>query len=249
MKPRTLFTRLHDCYGPQGWWPTTPKNEITPRYYPGATRRRLSDRERWEIVVGAILTQNTSWRNAEQALAALARRRIRTPRQLRGLAVRQLAEVIRSSGYYNQKAERLHGLAGHVVENYGGSTAAMLRRPTDSLRGELLSLKGIGPETADSILLYAGRHPCFVVDAYTRRICSRLGWTGNGAGYEELQTLFTSALPADAGLFEEYHALLVRHAVERCRATPDCRGCCLRRGCRFPKDQRAARERAAHGKD
>ena len=216
-----------------------PEKRDHPRYYPGATRRRLSDRERWEIVVGAILTQNTSWRNAEQALAALARRRIRTPLQLRGLGVRQLAEVIRSSGYYNQKAERLHGLAGHVVENYRGSTAAMLRLPTDSLRGELLSLKGIGPETADSILLYAGRHPCFVVDAYTRRICSRLGWVENGAGYEELQTLFTSALPADAGLFEEYHALLVRHAVERCRATPECRGCCLRRSCRFPKDQKS----------
>ena len=234
LKPATIFKRLYACYGPQGWWPLTPIDELVPKYHPDVVHHVLNDIERWEIIVGSILTQNTTWHNAEQSLIALSHNNIRSPQSLYGTKVEDLAELIRPSRYYNQKAERLRNLAAYIIVHHKGNITSMLSQPTEPLRLELLALKGIGPETADSILLYAGQHPSFVIDAFTRRICSRLGWVEATAGYTELQTMFMSALPRDFAMFSEYHALLVRHAVERCRVKPNCVGCCLRRACLYP---------------
>ncbi|MFH1568322.1 MAG: hypothetical protein ABIL09_10040 [Gemmatimonadota bacterium] len=231
LRLRRLYGRLMEHYGPQGWWPTTPPEGTRPRYYPGDPLRSLTDEARWEIAAGAILTQNTAWRNAEQALVALTARGARQPRSLLALGDAELATLLRPSGYYNQKARRLRGLAAHVVERHGGRLDAWLGRPPGELRGELLGLDGIGPETADCILLYAAGYPFFVIDAFTRRICSRLGLVDEGVGYGPLQELFTQALPAEAAAYNECHALLVRHAVVACRARPRCEDCPLRRGC------------------
>lgn len=234
---RRLYQQLHRHFGPQGWWPTTPPGETRPRYYPGQVGRSLSEGERWEIAVGALLTQNTAWRNAELALEVLHRNGALALTELAGLEEHQLAALIRPSGYYNQKARRLQHLAGHLATHHQGELGRLLAGPTGAVRPELLALPGIGPETADSILLYAGDHPVFVVDAYTRRICSRLGWVEEGIGYAALQGLFTKHLPARAALFNEYHALLVRHAISYCRPRPLCGECPLRRRCRYGQAQ------------
>ncbi len=226
-----VYDRLLEQYGSQGWWPTTPPGTTTPRYFPGQPDRRLTAIQQWEIVVGAILTQNTSWSNATLALENLLRHGHLTLDRIRGLPHAELAELIRPARYYNQKARHLQELADYVDDNYGNDLAAMLCRPHDELRPELLARRGIGPETADSILLYAAGHPAFVIDAFARRICARLGWVAEGVSYAALQTLFTSCLPRDTDLFNEYHALVVRHAGEHCRPVPVCSGCCLRRMC------------------
>lgn len=150
---------------------------------------------------------------------------------IRRLPHAELAQLIRPARYYNQKARHLQELATYVLERERDDVAAMLRRPHDELRPELLARRGIGPETADSILLYAAGHPAFVIDAFARRICARLGWVKEGVSYPALQSLFVSGLPRDADLFNEFHALIVRHAGEHCRPAPLCSSCCLRRMC------------------
>ena len=229
---RNTYRQLYEHFGPQGWWPTTPPGDIRARYYPG-TARLLDEPQQWEIIVGAVLTQNTAWRNVEQALEALSAHQALELAALHALEVDELAALIRPSLYYNQKARRLQDIASYIIENYCGSVAALLRRPAPPLRRELLSLKGIGPETADSILLYAAGYPFFVVDAYTRRISSRLGLVAEDATYTELQALFMDKLPSDSDLFNEYHALLVRHAVTYCKKNPRCDSCFLKSHCRY----------------
>ena len=241
-KPRTnppldrIYQQLYEHFGPQGWWPTTPSGQTRPRYYPGVDHRNLSPSEQWEIIVGALLTQNTAWHNVEQALAALSARRALDLEALQNMDLDELALLIRPSGYYNQKAHRLQHIARYIAEHYEGNIASLLGRPVAPLRRELLALKGIGPETADSILLYAARYPVFVVDAYTRRICARLGLAEEQASYSALQALFVDKLPADPVLFNEYHALLVKHATVYCRARPQCPSCCLKRRCQYAKN-------------
>lgn len=238
---RARLRQLYDCllgqYGPQGWWPTTPLNGDEPRYYPEGRDGALRPEEQWEIAVGAVLTQNTAWRNAEQALIRLAAGGVRHPAALLALKCADVAELVRPSGYYNQKTRRLRGLAGHIAATHGGCVERWLGRPPDLLRSELLELKGIGPETADCILLYAAGYPYFVIDAFTRRICSRLGLIDEVIKYAELQDLFTRSLPRDTAVYNEYHALLVRHAVESCRVRPRCAGCCLRPSCPLGRQQ------------
>ena len=229
---RNTYQQLYEHFGPQGWWPTTPPGDIRARYYPGITRL-LDEPQQWEIIVGAVLTQNTAWHNVEQALEALSARQALELAALHALEVDELAALIRPSLYYNQKARRLQDIASYIIENYCGSVAALLQRPGKPLRRELLSLKGIGPETADSILLYAAGYPFFVVDAYTRRLSSRLGLAAEDATYAELQALFMDKLPSDSDLFNEYHALLVQHAVTYCRKKPRCDSCCLKSHCRY----------------
>ncbi len=226
-----MYDRLLERYGPQGWWPTTSPGATTPRYFPGQPGRRLTAIQQWEIVVGAILTQNTNWSNATLALENLSGHGFLTLERVRRLPHAELAELIRPARYYNQKARHLQELATYVDERDRGDLAAMLSRPHDELRPELLAQRGIGPETADSILLYAAGHPAFVIDAFARRICVRLGWVKEGISYAVLQSLFLSGLPRDADLFNEYHALMVRHAGEHCRPAPLCSSCCLRRMC------------------
>ncbi|MDE2490416.1 MAG: hypothetical protein KGM24_06180 [Elusimicrobia bacterium] len=230
--PRSAYRRLLSAYGPQGWWPTTRPGAARPSYEP-LRARALTEAERVEVCVGAILTQNTAWTNVEKALAGLRRL---VPRlgwaALSLLPERRLAEAVRSSGYFRQKARKLKILAA-AARAAGGATRAWLAAGrVEERRAELLGLWGVGPETADSILLYAGGRPSFVVDAYTRRIGARLGWW-RAATYDEARDFLVARLPTDRGLYAEFHALLVRHAKEHCRARPDCRGCPLRRSCAF----------------
>jgi endonuclease-3 related protein len=202
---RTLLERL----GPQRWWPA---------------------RTRFEVIVGAILTQNTSWTNVERAVAALRRQRLLTPKALANVPLQQLESAIRPAGYYRQKARRLKAFVSFLQEHYGGSLRRMFQTPTATLRHQLLQVHGIGPETADSILLYAGHHPVFVVDAYTRRILSRHGLLDGRLQYEQIQRWFEAHLPRSAPLFNEYHALLVEVGKRWChRQQPDCSSCPLGR--------------------
>lgn len=208
---RTELLAIHDAlfaaFGPQGWWPAA-----TP----------------FEVMVGAILTQNTNWRNVERAIANLRAARALTPAAMLRLRPGALAELIRPAGYFRVKAGRLGNLLGHLRARHGGSVARMLRAPLPQLREELLAIVGIGPETADSILLYAAGHPAFVVDAYTKRVLGRHGLVRAEASYAEVQGIFTRALPADLGLFNEYHALLVRLGKDFCRPRlPRCAHCPL----------------------
>jgi endonuclease-3 related protein len=198
--------RLLEHFGPQHWWPAE-----TP----------------FEVMVGAVLTQNTSWRNVTRAIANLRERDLMEPAALYAVAVEELAELIRPAGYYRVKAKRLRNLLEYVMDRCAGSLEEMFERSTEQLRAELLEIKGIGPETADSILLYAAGKASFVVDAYTYRVCVRHGWIEAEIDYEGLKEFFETALPEDAGLYNELHALLVRVGHEHCRRRPKCEGCPL----------------------
>ncbi len=206
-----IFERLFRRYGPRHWWPAE-----TP----------------FEVCVGAILTQNTSWVNVEKAIANLKRAKLLSPRALRDIPVERLAEVIRPAGFFNVKAKRLKGFIDWLFTCCDGSLERLFAGEWRSLREELLAVPGIGPETCDAILLYAGGKPSFVVDAYTRRLFAGLGLIREGAGYEELRSLFMENLPADPVLFNEYHALIVEHGKEHCRKRPRCAGCSLHMLCR-----------------
>lgn len=201
-----IYKLLLERFGPQYWWP---------------------GESRFEIIVGAVLTQNTNWANVEKAIANLRRAGVLNPRDLYELGPRELGELIRPAGYWRLKTERIRNLLQWLSEYYAGQLEALESVATSQLRQELLSIKGIGPETADSILLYAFEREIFVVDTYTARIVCRHELMEYGAGYEELQELFDSNLPADAELFNEFHALLVRTAKEYCRPRARCDGCPL----------------------
>ena len=202
-----IYEVLHGHFGPQHWWP---------------------GEDPFEVIVGAILAQNTSWKNVERAIASLKKAGVLSPEGIGALPFEKLAELIRASGTYRVKADRLLRFVSFLKGNYGLNLRAMFALPLPRVRRELLTVRGIGPETADSILLYAGGRPVFVVDAYTRRIFSRHGFIGEGCSYDELQSLFMKALSPDARLFNEYHALIVRLGKSRCRARPMCEGCVLK---------------------
>jgi endonuclease-3 related protein len=199
-----IYRRLFRAFGSQHWWP-------------GDTQL--------EIAVGAILTQNTAWSNVEKAIAVLKSQRLLTLARLARLSPTELAPLIRSAGFYNIKAARLTAFLGWLKA--GGGFAVLRRIPTTELRFRLLACHGIGPETADSILLYALGRPVFVVDAYTRRILTRYGLLEGDEPYEEVRSLFESSLPRSPRLYNEYHALLVRLAKTHCRAQPVCDSCPL----------------------
>jgi endonuclease-3 related protein len=202
-----VYDRLHAAFGPQHWWPGE-----TP----------------FEVVVGAVLVQNTAWRNVERAIENLRDAGLMEPAALYAVPVPELAELIRPAGYYQVKARRLRNLLRLIVEQYDGSLDAMFRTDLTTLREELLAVSGIGPETADAILLYAGSLPTFVVDTYTHRVLARHGWIGYEALYDEIKDHFEASLPQDAALYNEYHALLVRVGKEFCRKTaPKCAACPL----------------------
>jgi endonuclease III related protein len=204
---RIYYDALFAAQGPQHWWP---------------------GRTAFEIIVGAILTQNTSWSNVEIAIRNLRREKLLTPRAIEDVSLARLARLVRSSGYFRQKAKKLKCFVGFLRSEYGGSIARMFRTPTAVLRERLLSVHGIGPETADSILLYAGKHPVFVVDAYTRRLLERHQLAMPTQGYEEIRQLFERSLPGDAALYNEFHALIVRTGKEYCRTrNPRCSECPL----------------------
>jgi endonuclease-3 related protein len=203
-----VYRRLLATHGPQHWWPGDSA---------------------FEIMVGAVLTQNTAWSNVERAIANLKRAGGLTPAAIARTPPARLAAWLRPSGYFNVKARRLKSLCRWLLAQ--GGMRAIAGRPTARLRHELIAVHGVGPETADDILLYAFERPVFVIDAYTRRLFARLGIIQGDEGYETLRHLFEHALPSEAALFNEYHALIVRHAKEVCRRRPRCSDCCLARDC------------------
>ncbi len=202
-----IYRRLYKAYGPRNWWP-------------GETS--------FEVMVGAILTQNTSWRNVEKAIQKLKMNGVLNPEGIHQLKKSQLALLIRSSGYYRVKADRLKSFVDFLFEEYGGDLKRMKRGRLADLREKLLGVKGIGPETADSILLYGLEKPIFVVDAYTNRILSRHGMISEKASYEEVQKLFMDHLSPDKKLFNEYHALFVHLGKTVCGKSPKCDICPLK---------------------
>jgi endonuclease-3 related protein len=202
-----LYTALYGHFGPQRWWP---------------------GRSRFEIVAGAILTQHTAWPGVERALKNLRAARRLEPRRLAGLRPDRLGRLIRPAGTYRIKARRLLALSRFLLRRCGGRLERLGREPLAALRAGLLRVGGVGPETADSILLYAAGRPVFVVDAYARRVLTRHRIVPSGIGYEELRAHLESHLPGDPRLFNEYHALLVAVGKRHCRAVPRCAACPLR---------------------
>ncbi len=201
-----IYDKLYAFYGPQHWWPGDSQ---------------------FEIAVGAILTQNTNWSNVEKAIANLKAARLLTARALHRAPAAQLALLIRPSGYFNIKAGRLRAFLAFLCTAYRGSMKKMAKDDTASLREDLLKVHGIGPETADSILLYALGKPVFVIDAYTKRVLSRHGIIDYRASYDEYRRFFHKVLDEDAKLFNEYHALLVMVGKDYCKPKPRCENCPL----------------------
>jgi len=208
--PLQLFDILFAASGPQHWWPGD-----TP----------------FEVAVGAVLTQNTSWSNVEKAITSLKTANAMTAAGLLALSAPDLEQAIRPAGYYRVKAQYLRTLAEWVSQRAAGDLSSLASEDTDTLHHELLALRGVGRETADSILLYAIGKPAFVVDAYTRRIAARLRLLPDNTTYESTQQYFVARLPEDAHLFNEFHGLLVHLAKEHCRARPMCLACPLEQCC------------------
>ena len=201
-----IYRQLSKAYGPQHWWPGE-----TP----------------FEVMVGAVLTQNTNWTNVEKAIDNLRRRELLNPGAIHDLAAEELAGIIRPAGYFRVKARRLKNLMDWLFENFDGDVERMFATSLRELRAMLLSVNGVGRETADSILLYAGNMPTFVVDTYTYRVLIRHRLIDTEADYERMKELFEESLDEDAGLYNEFHALLVRVGKERCRPKARCEGCPL----------------------
>jgi endonuclease-3 related protein len=212
MKQRLIdiYNILLESFGLQGWWPA---------------------KTRFEVVVGAILTQNTNWKNVEKVIQEMEKRGLLKPEKLRALPEKQLAEIIRPAGYFNQKARKLRCFLHYFFEEYDADMGRFSQKQTDQLRAELLDIWGIGPETADSILLYAAEKPTFVVDAYTRRVFSRVGLVDARIGYDQLKQIFEDNLPKDVGLFKEYHALIDELAKRYCLPKPLCARCPVKKYC------------------
>jgi endonuclease-3 related protein len=205
-----IYQLLYGQYGPQHWWPAE-----TPL----------------EMIIGAILTQSAAWINVEKAIGNLKANGSLSVEWLRSLPRDELARLIRPSGYYNVKARKIRAFVDWLAAEYGGDLDALFALDGPELRNELLSVHGVGEETADSIILYAARQPIFVIDAYTRRIVTRLGLASQKETYAAFQALFMDNLPHDKALFNEYHALLVQHGKTVCRKRPLCADCCLRNLC------------------
>jgi endonuclease III related protein len=203
------FNSLFTAFGPQHWWP---------------------GRTQFEVIVGAILTQNTSWANVELAIGNLRGAGLLAARAILKVPVRRLERLIRPSGYFRQKARKLKAFSEFLRAEYGGSLRKMFQTPTIVLREKLVGVWGIGPETADSILLYAGEHAVFVVDAYTRRMLARHGWITERATYDDVRWVFEREFPGDRRRFNEFHALIVQAGKNFCRAhDPNCAACPLGR--------------------
>ncbi len=218
MNVNKVYGALLAAYGPQGWWPM--QNAFSPPEF--------------EVCIGAILTQNTNWKNVERALSLMKERGITTPEDILAADINELEEAVRPSGYFRQKAERLKTFTEFVM-SFGGFEAFR-----DSVtREQLLSVNGLGPETVDSMLLYALGRKSFVIDAYTRRIFTRLGLQDR-KGYDEWRKFFEDNVDGDAETYEEFHALIVEHAKSFCRTEPACSNCFLRNGCAHAENLRRA---------
>jgi endonuclease III related protein len=235
VQPLIFYKVLYKKFGPMGWWPVSRGRNVFPRYYKLEYSGK-SAKEKFEICIGAILTQNTAWKNVEKAITNLNRAKTLTPAKICALSRGRLAVLIRPSGYYNQKAERLKGFARYVSRNYGGSVKKLFDKPPGTLRKELLSLKGVGPETADSMILYAADKPSFVVDAYTLRIGQRLGWFGQGTAYDAARKYISSRLTRSLKVYNEFHALTVAFGKDFCRKKPLCSACAFKTRCNYGRE-------------
>jgi endonuclease-3 related protein len=209
-----IYHRMSERFGARFWWPAETA---------------------FEVCVGAILTQNTAWTNVEKAIMALKQAEIMTPLAMRDSAPEQLTRLIRPAGYFNVKSARLKDFVTWLFLHHEGSLEQLFTVEWHTLREELLQVRGIGPETADSILLYAGNQPTFVVDAYTRRLFHRLGLLPENASYDQTRDMFMTELPGDVQLFNDYHALIVEQCKQFCRKKPLCHGCPLADICPFCK--------------
>lgn len=206
-----IYNILFESFGPQDWWPAETK---------------------FEMIVGAILTQQTTWKNVEKAIMNLKRENLIDPKKLQDIENEKLEKLIRSSGYYKQKTKKLKNFTSFLLKNYDGKLEKIFNQPIEKLREKLLSVNGIGKETADSIILYAANKPIFVIDAYTIRIFNRLGVTKE-IDYEKLRKFFEDNLEKDTRLFNEYHALIVKLGKDYCRAKPVCKSCPLKMRCEY----------------
>lgn len=211
-----LYRRLLDRYGPQHWWPGDGP---------------------FEVMIGAILTQSAAWSNVERGIAALKQHGAMAPQPLRLMPRDELAQLIYSCGYYNAKAVKIKALVTWLGDRCGDDLERLFAQDATALRRELLDVHGIGEETADSIILYAAGKPVFVIDAYTRRILPRLGLKPDKEDYAGFQRLFMEHLPHSAPMFNEYHALLVRHGKDVCRKAPRCPECCLAAECEHARSR------------
>ncbi len=210
---RSIYEHLFAEYGEQHWWPGSSA---------------------FEIIVGAILTQQVAWKNVEEAIDALKSAGLMDPESLLRAPLAEVATLIRPTIYYNQKAKKLHSFLTFLKQRHHSDLTDLLALPVPVMREELLGIHGVGEETADSIILYAAQKPSFVIDAYTRRTMQRLGLITGKESYAELRALFMESIPRDVKLYNEYHALLVRHGKERCRSrAPLCSGCPLRDMCKY----------------
>lgn len=218
---QTLFDTLLHFFGPQHWWPIDEGYHCNHHSDP-----------RFEIITGAILTQNTAWTNVEKALNNLKRQHVLTILRIAQTKEETLKTMIQPSGFFNQKAKRLKLFSSYMQKKYNGDLQIFFSQDTDEIRQELLSLEGIGPETADSILLYAGNHPVFVVDAYTKRLCQRFPFPVNRESYEDVQRFFEKELRSTfpknqlVSIYKELHALVVRLAKDHCRKNNPCCATC-----------------------
>ncbi len=217
---KRVYERLRGAFGHAGWWPGDSP---------------------FEVCVGAILVQNTAWANVERTLERLKKRRLLSFQALDRLSAKHLAPLLRSSGTFRVKARRLRAFLDFLSSEYGGRVEAMRSEDPSALRRKLLAVPGIGPETADSIALYAAGHASFVVDAYTRRVFTRLGLLGGGESYAGVQRLFEEHLPRDAALYNDYHAQIVRLGKDFCRARPRCPECPLGDTCPTARHSESAR--------
>lgn len=210
-KLHRIFKELLKFYGPRKWWPA---------------------KTRFEVIAGAILVQNVAWRNAKAAIDNLKKAGLLSPRAIASTKKPLIAKHIKSSRFYNQKADKLKAFSRYLLKEYNGSLNKMFAQETASLRNELIRLKGIGKETADSILLYAGGKPSFVSDAYTKRFLERFGLLKDMKTYDEIRAFFMANLPKDAYIYNEFHALIVHHCHFTCRSKPNCPKCLFTNSCK-----------------
>ena len=225
---KTIYNTLLKAYGNQNWWPVTLDDEVIPKYHKNI---KLTKKQKLEICFGAILTQNTNWKNVEKAIIQLNKNNLININKIIRVNNKKLAEIIKSSGYHNQKAIKLKNFCLFLMNNYNRNIEKLFSNSITKLRSELLSVNGIGPETADSIILYAAKKPIFVIDAYTKRIMNRIGFKENS--YDELQNLFMNSLKKDEKLFNEYHALLVQLGKNICKKKPLCSQCQINNMCDY----------------
>ena len=229
LTPQTLYQMLLEEFGRRNWWP------IDKNYH----KKHRTD-PRFEIIVGAVLTQNTAWSNVEKALTNLKTKQMLDIKKISEIDIKKLKNMIKPSGFFNQKAERVKNLATYLHDTYQGDLDYFFDRKPDDIRKELLSLNGIGPETADSILLYAGKLPIFIVDAYTKRICKRLPLETTFS-YDDIQKYFEKELRKKyrekeiTQIYNELHALIVTLAKKYCKKKPECHICPLKKHCMFGK--------------